>query len=205
MKKYYYILLSVTLFIAYNCLSEGLQYDMPDPGRKVVKIQSGDKEYKKLIASLPKQNIPPTKSLTPEARKIKDELELFVKKDHSRLTATEIKKIRSLLNQLKKLDPDWPQIIWTNLTRTNCAGLSAFEEREIEVTLDDLLKKPNIKDANWGKKIEQLLSQLFKSINANFTSCAQDKSAKNKQVLLDRYTVRKNKYEKIIGKKIVNK
>ena len=130
---------------------------------------------------------------------------MFVKKDHSRLTATEIKKIRSLLNQLKKLDPDWPQIIWTNFTRTNCAGLSAFEEREIEVTLDDLLKKPNIKDANWSKKVEQLLSQLFKSINANFTSCAQDKSEKNKKALLDRYTVRKNKYEKIAGKKIVNK
>jgi hypothetical protein len=172
--------------------------------KKTVKIQPGDKEYEKLLASLPKQNIPPTTTLTPEARKIKDELELFVKKDHSRLTATEIKKIRSLLNQLKKLDPNWPQIIWNDLTRkdSNCTGLSAFEEREIEVTVDDVLKKPNMKDANWGKNVEKLLSQLFKSINDNFTSCAQDKSEKSKKAVLERYTVRKTKYEKITGKKI---
>ena len=153
------------------------------------------------IYSKKRSNRSSSQSVGSNERKVRGELDKLMNKDRDKLTFVETKRIRELVEQLKRFDKEAAADAEESLFET-CCGMSDFEEHEIKAQLEDLFKKPNKSDSKWVSKVNQLLDDLYGGIAGNFGMCSEDHDEQTWHSWLKPYTHFAHKYETITGKKL---
>lgn len=134
-------------------------------------------------------------------KSVRGELHMLLeKKDPSKLTLQEVRRVRVLMREFKKIDKKGAEHLTDMYIRPEdqcCFELSPFEEREMDLELKNLFDHPKPKDAGWNHKVKKFLDTLGHA--AYGSGCGSTDEDGNELPMVGKFKAYTTRYKKITG------